>query len=98
MNIINITTGNNVSRKTVPATSDTTIRDFCEANGIEYARGGLHLDGAPLGAGDLAPLHGVASGQVVGRREMSDAPVGELHVDRGAGPDERGFPHQAFFA
>lgn len=53
MNIINITTGNNVSRKTVPATSDTTIRDFCEANGIEYARGGLHLDGAPLGAGDL---------------------------------------------
>ena len=53
MTIINITTGNNVSRKTVPATSDTTVRDFCEANGIEYARGGLHLDGAPLGAGDL---------------------------------------------
>ena len=53
MNIINITTGNNVSRKTVPTTSDTTIRDFCEANGVEYVRGGLHLDGAPLGAGDL---------------------------------------------
>ena len=53
MNIINITTGNNVSRKTVPTTSDTTIRDFCEANGVEYTRGGLHLDGAPLGAGDL---------------------------------------------
>lgn len=53
MTILNITTGNNVSRKVVPVTSDTTIRDFCETNGIEYASGGLHLDGAPLGAGDL---------------------------------------------
>jgi len=53
MTILNITTGNNVSRKTVPTTSDTTIRAFCEENGVEYARGGLHLDGAPLGPGDM---------------------------------------------
>lgn len=51
--IINITTGNNVSRKTVPTTTDTTIRDFLEENGVDYSRGSMHLDGAPLGPGDF---------------------------------------------
>lgn len=51
--IINITTGNNVSRKTVPTTTDTTIRSFLEDNEIDYTRGSIHLDGAPLSAGDF---------------------------------------------
>lgn len=56
--VINITTGNNVSRKTVPTTTNTTIRDFLEANGVDYTRGAMHLDGAPLSAGDFDKTFG----------------------------------------
>ena len=56
--IINITTGNNVSRKVVPTTTDTTIREFLDENGIDYSRGSMHLDGAPLGAGDFDKTFG----------------------------------------
>ena len=51
--IINITLINNVTKKTVPATTDTTVRDFLEANQFEYARRGVLVDGVPLGGGDL---------------------------------------------
>lgn len=51
--IINITLINNVTKKTVPTTTDTTVRDFLEANQFEYARRGVLVDGVPLGVGDL---------------------------------------------
>lgn len=51
--MINVTVGNNVSRKTVIANSTDTLRKILEDAGIDYTRGTMHLDGASLNPGDL---------------------------------------------
>ena len=45
--------GTNVERKTVIIDENTTLRNALEDNGVDYSRGAMHLDGAPLKAGDL---------------------------------------------
>ena len=51
--MIKCTTGNNVKRETVIVESSTTLRDVLEHAEIDYSRGGVHLDGSTIGAGDL---------------------------------------------
>lgn len=51
--IINITLINNVTKKTVPTTTDTTVRAFLEANQFDYSRRGVLVDGVALGVGDV---------------------------------------------
>ncbi len=52
--MIKVTVGNNVKREQVIVPATTTLRQVLENAGIDYAtRGSLHLDGAPLGPGDL---------------------------------------------
>lgn len=53
MTTINVTLINNLSRSTVPTTTDTTIRALLEANGFDYARRGILIDGSPAAPGDL---------------------------------------------
>lgn len=45
--------GNNVDRWAVPADPNATLKSVLEANGIDYAKGSMSLDGATLRAGDL---------------------------------------------
>jgi hypothetical protein len=51
--MIKVTIGNNVKRESVIIDENTTLRTALEANGIDYTRGAMHLDGATLAAGDL---------------------------------------------
>lgn len=52
--MIKVTVGNNVSRNTVIVEGDTTLREVLENAHIDYAgRGGIHMDGCPIGPGDL---------------------------------------------
>lgn len=51
--MIKITVGNNVKRKSVIKDENTTLRAVLEENGIDYTRGTMNLDGAPLQPGDL---------------------------------------------
>lgn len=44
---------NNTNRDTVFARNTDTIRQTLEAAGIDYTRGTMRMDGAPLGAGDF---------------------------------------------
>ena len=53
MAMINVTTGNNLSRTSVIVDSSTTLRSVLEQNNIDYTRGMMHLDGASLQPGDL---------------------------------------------
>ena len=51
--MIKVTIGNNVKRDHVLVDENTTLRACLEANGIDYTRGTMHLDGSTLAAGDL---------------------------------------------
>ncbi len=51
--MIKVTIGNNVKRDSVIVDEETTLRDCLEANGVDYSRGTMHLDGATLNPGDL---------------------------------------------
>lgn len=53
MSMINVTTGNNLSRTSVIVDSSNTLRSVLEQNNIDYTRGMMHLDGASLQPGDL---------------------------------------------
>lgn len=51
--MVQVIVGNNVKRETVVVSPETTLRKVLEENGIDYARGVMHLDGASLNPGDL---------------------------------------------
>jgi len=51
--MIKVTVGNNVKREAVIIDENTTLRSCLEANGVEYARGSMTLDGSTLNPGDL---------------------------------------------
>lgn len=51
--MIKVTVGNNVKREAVIIDPSTTLRSCLEANGIDYTRGVMHLDGSSLNPGDL---------------------------------------------
>ena len=51
--MIKVTIGNNVKRESVIIDENTTLRSALEANGVDYARGVMHLDGSSLNPGDL---------------------------------------------
>ena len=53
MSMLKVTVSNNVKRNSVIVSSDTTLRQVLETNEIDYTRGLVNLDGAPLMAGDL---------------------------------------------
>lgn len=51
--MIKVMIGNNVKRESALLDESTTLRSALEQYGIDYTRGLMHLDGAPLGPGDL---------------------------------------------
>ena len=51
--MIKVTVGNNVKRESVIIDESTTLRACLEANGVDYTRGVMHLDGSSLNPGDL---------------------------------------------
>lgn len=51
--MIKVTIGNNVKRESVIIDENTTLRSALEANGVDYTRGVMHLDGSSLNPGDL---------------------------------------------
>lgn len=51
--MIQVTVGNNVKRERVLVPETSTLRSVLEANEVDYTRGTMNLDGAPLGPGDL---------------------------------------------
>lgn len=51
--MIQVTVGNNLSRARVTVSEDTTLREVCEANGVQYDRGVIQLNGATLQPGDI---------------------------------------------
>ena len=51
--MIKVTLGNNVTRKAVIVDETNPLRQTLEENGIDYARGTMHLDGSSLNPGDL---------------------------------------------
>lgn len=46
--MIKVTVGNNVKRESVIIDESTTLRACLEANGVDYTRGVMHLDGSSL--------------------------------------------------
>lgn len=51
--MIKVTVGNNATRNSVIVDPATTLRSVLEQQGVDYSRGTTHLDGSPLGPGDL---------------------------------------------
>lgn len=51
--MIKVTVGNNLKRESVVIDENTTLRTALENAGIDYTTGTMHLDGAPLMAGEL---------------------------------------------
>ena len=51
--MIKVTVGNNVKRESVVIDENTTLRKALEDANIDYTTGTMHLDGAPLMAGEL---------------------------------------------
>lgn len=51
--MIKVTVGNNLKRTQVMKNENTTLRTILEEAEIDYTKGTMHLDGAPLGPGDL---------------------------------------------
>jgi hypothetical protein len=51
--MVRVTIGNNLKRDNIIIDEHTTLRDALEANGIDYSKGTLALDGATLGPGDV---------------------------------------------
>ena len=52
--MIKVTVGNNVKRESVIIDESTTLRACLEANGVDYTRGVMHLDGSSL---NLSLIH-----------------------------------------
>lgn len=51
--MIKVTVGNNVRREAVVVNENKTLRTVLEENNIDYTTGTMHLDGAPVMAGEL---------------------------------------------
>lgn len=51
--MIKVTAMNNVTRTSLIVEENKTPREILEEVGIDYTRGTVHLDGAPLMPGDL---------------------------------------------
>ena len=51
--IVNVKIGTNLNRTTISVTSDKTIRQLLEENGINYATTTIFLDGDTIHAGDM---------------------------------------------
>lgn len=51
--MIKVTLGNNLRRESNIIDENTTLRAALENAEVDYTRGMMHLDGAPLSAGDL---------------------------------------------
>ena len=51
--MIKVILGTNTNKQTVILDPNTTLRKALEDAYIEYDRGLLHLDGAPISAGDI---------------------------------------------
>ena len=51
--IVNVKIGTNLNRTTIFVTSDKTIRQLLEENGINYATTTVFLDGDTVRAGDM---------------------------------------------
>lgn len=51
--MVKVTVGNNVNRKTVIVSENTTLRQVLEDNNVDYSRGTMHLDGSTLNPGEL---------------------------------------------
>ena len=51
--MIKVTIGNNVKRESKFIDEETTIRTALEDSEIDYTRGSINLDGAPLGPGEF---------------------------------------------
>ena len=51
--MISVIITTNTQRNTVIVPETQTIRQTLEAEGVDYTRGTMRLDGAPLGAGDF---------------------------------------------
>lgn len=51
--MINVTASNNLKRANDLFPANTTLRDCLDALGIDYSRGMLTMDSAPLQPGDL---------------------------------------------
>lgn len=51
--MIKVTVGNNIKRRSVIVSENTTLRTCLEDNGVDYTRGVMHLDGSSLDPGDL---------------------------------------------
>ena len=52
--MVKVIVGNNVKRETVIVSEDKVMKSVLEDQGIDYTRGTMHLDGAPLQPGDLS--------------------------------------------
>lgn len=51
--MIQVVITNNTNRNTVIVPASNTIRQTLESAGVDYTRGTMRMDGAPLGAGDF---------------------------------------------
>lgn len=51
--IVNVKIGTNLNRETISVTSDKTIRELLEMQGINYATTTIFLDGDTIRAGDM---------------------------------------------
>lgn len=51
--IVNVKIGTNLNRETISVTSDKTIRELLEQQGINYATTTIFLDGDTVRAGDM---------------------------------------------
>lgn len=51
--IVNVKIGTNLNRETISVTSDRTIRELLEQQGINYSTTTIFLDGDTVRAGDM---------------------------------------------
>lgn len=52
--MIKVYYGNNVNRQNDIADTSTTLRDFLDAHGVDYARGSVTLNGGTVDAASMA--------------------------------------------
>lgn len=51
--MIKVTLGTNTNRKNITVDPSRTLKSVLDENGIDYSRGGIHLDGLSVGGEDL---------------------------------------------
>lgn len=51
--MIQVVIGTTLNRDTYVEDSSQTLREVLEKHGVDYSRGSMHFDGAPLNPGDL---------------------------------------------